>query len=659
MMSGTVNPPPLELLRGRLGSICCGELGLCLWILVSLGVLLLALPESLNAQTTSTIEGTVTDQQGLPAPQAEIDVANRSAGVARSTLSGDDGVYKVSGLPAGSYTLSVHKAGFAVQTFRNLELTVNGTFTLNLALRVAARSDIVEVSASLLDRATSSTGHTVVPRQISDMPINGRNYLDLLQLVPGVAINRQQDPQMDSATPILGERGGNTVFLVDGMPNRDEVNGGAATQFNQDSILEFQVLTSGYAAEFGHGSGGVVNVLSKTGGNAWHGGASFFHRNYKIDTSDSPLVLSGNVPFLVRYDPSVQLGGPVRRNHTFFFASAERILESRQLNFEFPPAAPPVLVQLETPLNLHTKTYDTRAHIRLDEQFVRHRLSWQMNLTNTHVSDFLPLLQALSLPSTRNDLGSRRLMIGISDLAVLGDLSNPFLLRVYAQYRGEPSFFAPAHPEAGAATTLANLFSSVNTGGLSGDLGQVQFGPGHTALTLDQEYVSLGANFAKQLSHHGWKFGWDFQRTLVNGAEANNLLNQLFATSADLETFGAGEAGIYLLDEQSGVTSQDNAIRLRNNYNGAFVQDDWRISKTVTLNLGLRWDHDSRFPNENDLAPRLGFAWSVTPKTVLTANWGVFYDRFRLGLARDIPAFGGANLVTRNFLSFPRLFYGD
>ena len=404
-------------------------------------------------------------------------------------MSGRDGAYRIPGLSAGTYTISTSKAGFTTETFRNLELSVNCTFTLNIVLKVEGHAETVEVStvSPLLERTTSSTGSTIGPRQIEQMPINGRNYLDLLQLVPGVSINRQQDASLDSATPILGERGGNTVFLIDGMPNRDELNGGAAAQFNQDSILEFQVITSGYEAEFGHGSGGIVNVLSKSGTNDWHGGGSFFHRNYKLDSSDSRLVLAGNAPFLLRYDPSVQIGGPIRQDKIFFFASAERILESRQLNFQFPPATPPVLIQLETPLNLHTKTYDTRARARLDEQVGHHRVSQQVNLTNSHVTDFLPLVQAIDLPSTRNNLDSRRLMLGFSDLVILDDQANPFLLNMYAQYRGEPSDVKPAHPEAGAATTLGNLFISLNTGRLSGDLPQVRFGPGHTALTLDQK----------------------------------------------------------------------------------------------------------------------------------------------------------------------------
>jgi hypothetical protein len=624
-------------------------------------VFLIVFASSLQAQTTSVVEGTVTDQQSLALAGADIRVSSAALAIDRHTATDASGVYRVIGLAAGVYTITASKTDFVLETLSPLEVTVNRKITLNMVLRVEGQIEKVEVAgvAPLLEITTSSSGATIVPAQIEQMPINGRNYLDLLQLVPGVAINRQQDPTVDSATPILGERGGNAVFLIDGMPNRDEVNGGAAAQFNQDSILEFQVLTGSYNAEFGHGSGGVINVVSKSGTNNWHGGGSFFHRNYKLDSSDSTGVLGGGVPFLLRWNPSAQLGGPFIKDKVFFFGSAERILESRQLNFQFPPATPPILVQLETPFDLHAKTYDTRVRGKLEEQFGHHRLSQQLNLTNTHVTDFLPLLKAVSLPSTRDDLDARRLMLGFNDTATLGDQLNPILITVYGQYRGEPCVTRPAHPQAGSASTLGNLFSSVATGRLFGDQGQIQFGPGHTALILKQQYGSFGANFTKQLGRDTWKLGWDYQRTQVDGTEANNLFNQLFATTADLGTFGPVNAGVYFLNQQGGLTPQDNIIRLRNSYNGAFAQDDWKVQRNVTLNLGLRWDYDNQFPNKANFSPRLGFAWLLTPKTVLRGSWGLFYDHFRLGLARDIPGFGGANLVTQTFLSFPRLFYGD
>src|SRR5207249_4289173 len=154
---------------------------------------------------------------------------------------------------------------------------------------------------------------------------------------------------------------------------------------------------------------------------------------------------------------------------------------------------------------------------------------------------------------------------------------------------------------------------------------------GFTPLLLDQGYLSSGAQLGKEVRRHDIKFGWDFQHMRVDGTEASNLLNQLFATISDFSQFGPVNSGVYVLSSVAGPTPADQQIHLRNTYDGLFAQDDWKISRRLTLNAGLRWDIDSRFPNRGDVSPRIGVAWSPTPRTVVSASWGVFYDNFRLG----------------------------
>ena len=134
-----------------------------------------------------------------------------------------------------------------------LKLTLNRTIALDVQLEVGTVTGQINVTAEtlLIDPTTAATGSTVTPRQIQEMPVNGRNYLDLLQLVPGAVINRQANAGSDNSTPVLGERAGNNNFMIDGQPNKNTVDGGAAAQFNQETIAEFQVLTAGYKAEFG------------------------------------------------------------------------------------------------------------------------------------------------------------------------------------------------------------------------------------------------------------------------------------------------------------------------------------------------------------------------------------------------------------------------
>jgi outer membrane receptor protein involved in Fe transport len=626
----------------------------------SLAFILFLSAVSLAAQTTSTIEGTVRDNQGLAVAGVQVHVTSSELAIDRTATTDADGSYRIATLPPGVYEIKASKDGFQSEVFKNLEVTLNRTLSFDIAMKVGALSQTVTVDSAtpILETAASSTGSTITPQQIEDMPINGRNYLDLLQLVPGVSLNRQADPAGDDATPILGERSGNALFLIDGLPNRDNFNGGPSAQFNQDSILEFQVITGGYKAEFGHASGGIINVVTRSGTNEWHGGVSTFFRNSVFDSNDIPGA-TGGAPFLNRWDPTVYFGGPIVKDKVFLFASAERIQESRNLNFVFNPNIPTTLVNFEAPFNKNSLTYDTRARLKLDEIFGRHRLTEQMNYTNTHISDYLPLTASLNLPDTRENLDGRTLMLGLSDLWTLGDTSNPWISNAYFQYRADPLRTSPSHPQAGIPNTLFNLFSSYTSGDEFGDLGQVSFGPGYNSFTFYQKYFSAGDNFSKQFGRHNFKFGWDFQNTKVDGAEPNNFFTQLFATVDDFNEFGPINSGINLITLQAGPTPEDNLVHIHDNYNGLYVQDDWKLTPKITVNGGLRWDYDSAFPNKTDFSPRIGAAWAITPKTVVNASFGVFYDQFREGVARDIPGFGGANIQRERLLSFPRLFYGN
>ena len=245
---------------------------------LNLAVVLFLSVTGLTAQTTSTIEGTVKDKQGLALAGAQVHITSTELAIDRSVTTESDGTYRLATLPPGIYEIKAVKDGFQSEVLKSIEVTLNRTLQLDITMQVGSLNQTVEVDSAtpLLETTASSTGSTITPQQIEDMPINGRNYLDLLQLVPGVSLNRQADPAGDNATPILGERGGNALFLIDGMPNRDNLNGGPSAQFNQDSILEFQVITAGYKAEFGHASGGVINVVTRGGTNDWHGGVSAF-----------------------------------------------------------------------------------------------------------------------------------------------------------------------------------------------------------------------------------------------------------------------------------------------------------------------------------------------------------------------------------------------
>jgi len=181
----------------------------------------LLLSSAVFAQTTtSTIEGTVRDTNGALVAGATVKALSSTLATERTAVTNAEGYYRIVSLPAGTYTLTVSQTGFANKTSQ-LELTLNRT----------AAVDFQSTDAT-------ATGATVTPKQIQDLPVNGRDYLDLLQLVPGTAINRHADPNGDNANPVLGERSGNNNFFIDGQPNKDTVSGGPASQFNQETIAE-------------------------------------------------------------------------------------------------------------------------------------------------------------------------------------------------------------------------------------------------------------------------------------------------------------------------------------------------------------------------------------------------------------------------------------
>src|SRR5512144_551660 len=258
------------------------------WI-VALILVILASAVPSAAQVTGSIAGVVKDSGGGVLPGASVTVTGPALQREKATaVSGSDGAYRVPLLPPGTYTLTVELGGFKSLTRRNVDVALNQQTTVDLTLALASISEAVSVTASspIVEVTRSDLTAPVSSRAIDALPLNGRNFTDLVSLAPGA--RPVPEGQQGANFSIFGERGAATSFLVDGAENNDPLNGGASLRYTQDSIEEFQVITTGYEAEFGRSQGGIVNVVTRSGTNLLNGRAFWFRRDDAMDSSNVP-----------------------------------------------------------------------------------------------------------------------------------------------------------------------------------------------------------------------------------------------------------------------------------------------------------------------------------------------------------------------------------
>src|SRR5882724_9629446 len=292
-----------------------------------------------SAQTfRGGIQGTVTDPNGAVVPGAEVTIISPDTGLTRTTLTDDEGSYSVSELPIGSYQVTVKKAGFHDVTVKNVKVEVSTTSRADVPLQIAGGVDIIDVVAQepIVNSAENNLGGSIQAKQLQELPVSGRDFTKMLVLVPGSG----GDPSGVADSPgsfglfsINGNRGRSNNYLIDGtdmndgyrnLPaiNQGGVFGTPATILPMDAIQELSIINS-TEAEYGRSSGGTVNIVTKSGTNTIHGTAYEYFRNNRLDarnffnTKDQPQDVFHNNQF------GFSLGGPIRKDKTFWFVSYE------------------------------------------------------------------------------------------------------------------------------------------------------------------------------------------------------------------------------------------------------------------------------------------------------------------------------------------------
>jgi Carboxypeptidase regulatory-like domain len=270
----------------------------------------------------ATLRGVVTDPQGAVVPGASVKVTNTATGATRETQTNSEGLYVLSNLPPGDYELRVEAKGFAAKVSKEpVRLQVGQTLTTDVPLEINVKEsvdiDLIE-TPPLIDTNTSKVDRVIDEKEIADLPLNGRNFLELALLTPGNAPAPNFDPTKTNTVVIssAGQIGRGGSVTVDGADTNDDVVGGAVQNVSQDAVQEFQIATNRFDARIGRSGSGVVNILTKAGTNLFHGSASAFFRGSLFQGLPATFDrTTAEKPPFDREQYSGTLGGPVKKNH--------------------------------------------------------------------------------------------------------------------------------------------------------------------------------------------------------------------------------------------------------------------------------------------------------------------------------------------------------
>lgn len=612
--------------------------------------------------STGQIVGTVLDPQGAAIAGAQATVSNPATGLTRSVQTSEGGQFRFVLLPPGTYDVTIEAAGFQRVVQKNVIVSVGSSVDVNVVMTVGPVSEVVEVQAAIgVETTRQESGAIVNNIAIRDLPINGRRFHDFITLTPTV----QVEPQRNQLS-FAGQRGINSNISIDGADYNNPFFGGirGGERSNNtftiplESIGEFQVVATGYAAEFGRSSGGIVNVITKSGTNEFHGSAFYLLRHKELTVEDA----FGQLSLGTQHQFGGSVGGPIVRDKMFFFGAVER------QDFSTPRlvAFPRLVGIARTPENQEafdfynslavpfTQTNDATSFIvRTDNQFgpnhrlaVRYNFSDNVALNANATGDAISPLTNRALSNNGTEKDRTNTVVG----QFTSILSPTIINELRVQYSRE------LRPR--LANTLA---PNVNT--TIGSFGTRNFLP--TTLT-DWRFQAADA-LTWNAGNHSLKLGFEWNHTFADQIFGFNQTGTFNLSGTDVN------AHLRILSRTPGVATDnrfDDAavtyVRQIGNLKleadmeelAFFGQDSWRVRNNLTFYYGLRYEAQlnpepetnntavydlvrnfsfprgridpARIPDNTDqVMPRLGFAWDPLGqgKTVVRGNFGIYYAR--------------------------------
>lgn len=606
-----------------------------------------AIPASAQSQATSgNIEGRVLDPNGAAVPNAAVTATNDATGLEKTTNTNDEGNYRIILLPPGNYTVKVTATGFS-STPAHVVVTVGSQSPLDISLSVGSANvgDVtVTAEGQVVETGRTSVATTINQRSIDNLPINGRNFQDFSTLSPGVI----RDPRGGDLS-VGGQRGTFNSLQVDGVDNNNTFFGQALGrggvrppyQFSEESVQEFQVNQNGFSAEFGRAGGAVINVVTKSGTNDFHGGIFEYFRDESLNSND-PVTKANQAragrpnkrPALRINQFGGRLGGPIKKNRAFFFftydgqrSNIPQVLDVPNLGTA-PAAARTILIP-----KLNTYEVGRKQDVFLGKSDIRINDSNQLTLRYNH--------QGFTGVNNENN-GTLSAEEHSGDSLVKSDtFSGTLVSTLTTRMVNELRFQWARDKEPGQANS-DQTEAVINTGGGNLSIGRNNFSPRETTIKRFQ----LLDNVSYLRGRSNWKAGLDF-----NFDRVFNFFPGLFTgsyTFPSYTAFGTNTPSAYTQNFAGSGTTGGTTKPNLSEYS-FFGQNDFRATPKLTLNLGLRYDYESiacppvRNPDpllisngiftdncpkdKNNFAPRAGFSYAPDEKTVIRGGFGLYYGR--------------------------------
>ncbi|MCS6804771.1 MAG: TonB-dependent receptor [Acidobacteriota bacterium] len=621
---------------------------------------------------TASINGTVLDQTGAVVPDARITVKNVRTGLERSTVTNQDGFFAVTSLPVGEYEVSIERDGFATLKRSELRLTVGQVLTLDVVLMAAGRQEVMEVTgeAPIIEVTRTSVNSTVNDVAVANLPVNGRNFIDFVLLTPGVS----RDVRTGDIA-FGGQRGTLNSLLIDGADNNNTFfgqalgrtgSGRAPYQFSQDAVQEFQVNSNSYSAEFGRAGGAVINVITKSGTNQFHGTAFDFYRDKSMNANTffNNANARPRAAFHI-HQFGGNIGGPIVKDKAFFFFNYDGQRRNEGQPIIFPVSAAPndtVGLQVQQRLfqrygNPYIRGFNQDVFLgKGDWQISRnHRLSGRYN----HQDFTGKNLENSGPTSAEEHSGDSLVKTNTLTLQLTSVLSNTFINELRFQWARDK--------EPGTANTDVPEAIIQERGTTVISIGRNNFSPRETTIRRYQVANTMSLIRGK----HNLKFGFD-----INVDRTRNFFPGLFGGSYTFTSYADFADGIPAggyRQNFAGPNTTGPLTRPNTTDYAAFIQDDWRVSPDFTFYLGLRYDLQdlaqptTRNPHpdlaamnirtdrvnidSNNWGPRIGLAWSPlqSDRLVIRAGYGVFYGRTPSIMLGTAHSNNGLNVIALSF----------